>query len=35
MLEMAEIEAFHATEEAEAVLEADGEEVQFKIITYC
>ena len=29
MLEMAEIEAIHATEEAEAVQEADGEEVQF------
>ena len=29
MLEMAEVEAIQATEEAEAVLEADGEEVQF------
>ena len=29
MLEMDEVEAIHATEEAEAVQEADGEEVQF------
>ena len=29
MLEMAEVEAIQATEEAEAVQEADGEEVQF------
>jgi len=29
MLEMDEVEAIHATEEAQAVQEADGEEVQF------